>query len=237
MELGKQASRIIFTEKCAAEYFIKFNLFDSECFKVTLSKCLGLTIILGSIFVKLPQIAKIYKSQSGQGISLISVLFDLTAITIFASYNFVNKFPFSSWGDSGFLAIQTAVIAYLVLFYSGEKNKAFIFSIIYFTICFVATHLVPVSVLWTMQFFNIPILLFGKLTQAYVNYKNGSTGQLSAVTVVMIFAGSLARIFTSIQETGDSMVIVTMISSCFANAIIFTQMVWYWNIKISLKQE
>ena len=35
--------------------------------------------------------------------------------------------------------------------------------------------------------------------QVIANFRNGHTGQLSAVTVFMLAAGSLARIFTSIQ--------------------------------------
>ena len=47
------------------------------------------------------------------------------------------------------------------------------------------------------------MIVVGKLIQAATNYKNGHTGQLSAITVFLLTAGSLARIFTSIQETGD----------------------------------
>lgn len=38
-----------------------------------------------------------------------------------------------------------------------------------------------------------------QLIQATSNYHNGHTGQLSAISVFLLFAGSLARIFTSIQ--------------------------------------
>lgn len=76
---------------------------------------------------------------------------------------------------------------------------------------------------------NIPLLLTGKLSQAFVNWRNGSTGQLSAVTAFMLFFGSTARIFTSIQETGDAMLVVTYIASTFANTVIVVQMLYYWN--------
>ena len=38
------------------------------------------------------------------------------------------------------------------------------------------------------------MIVFGKLIQAGTNFKNGHTGQLSAVTVFLLTAGSLARI-------------------------------------------
>ena len=61
----------------------------------------------------------------------------------------------------------------------------------------------PEEVLWYGQAANIPMIVIGKLIQAITNFKNGHTGQLSAITVFLLTLGSLARIFTSIQDTGD----------------------------------
>lgn len=204
------------------------------CFKATLSKCLGLGIILGSLLVKLPQIIKIHRAKSGTGISMLSVLLDLTAITIYMSYNFVKAFPFSAWGDSTFLAIQTIAIGALILFYDKQQAKMTGLILGYISVCYLLMGgTTPVELLWTLQGFNIPILLVGKLSQALANYKNGHTGQLSAATVFMLFFGSLARIFTSIQETGDTMIILTYIASTAANAVIVLQLLYYWNVDVS----
>ena len=70
-----------------------------------------------------------------------------------------------------------------------------------------------------------------QMIQALTNYRNQSTGQLSVVTVFMLFLGSAARIFTSIQETGDQMVIATYCVTAAANGLIVFQMLWYWNSK------
>jgi mannose-P-dolichol utilization defect protein 1 len=64
--------------------------------------------------------------------------------------------------------------------------------------------------------------------QAFTNYKNGHTGQLSAVTVSLLFAGSLARIFTSAHETGDQMLIIIYVVSSLVNGMILFQIFWYW---------
>jgi mannose-P-dolichol utilization defect 1 len=45
----------------------------------------------------------------------------------------------------------------------------------------------------------------------------------------MLFFGSLARIFTSIQETGDTMMVLTYCVSTFANSVIVFQLLYYWN--------
>ena len=66
--------------------------------------------------------------------------------------------------------------------------------------------------------------------QVVTNYKNGSTGQLSAITCFLLFGGSIARIFTSLVETGDFIIIVTYCVSTVANGAIVAQLLWYWNV-------
>lgn len=68
--------------------------------------------------------------------------------------------------------------------------------------------------------------------QAHTNYSNGSTGQLSAATGFMLFFGSLARIFTSIQETGDATMIIMYICSTCVNAVIAAQILYYWKADV-----
>lgn len=65
------------------------------------------------------------------------------------------------------------------------------------------------------------------MTQAYVNFKNKSTGQLSIVTSILLFLGSSVRVFTSIQDTGDKLLICSFSLATFANFIIVTQFYCY----------
>jgi mannose-P-dolichol utilization defect protein 1 len=69
----------------------------------------------------------------------------------------------------------------------------------------------------------------GKLIQARENWINSSTGVLSAFTLILQFLGCVARIFTSIQETGDSYMILTYIAVSLANGILVWQLYYYWN--------
>lgn len=230
MDYAKQFMLLLMSEKCYDNYFVDFDFFDGDCFKALLSKGLGIGIIAGSVLVKVPQITKILANKSAEGINFFSVCLDLFAITIHMAYSFVSGFPFSAWGDTSFLALQTAIIAFLVLMYGGAHAKAVTFGVLYSAVTYVLMGgLTPLNYLLIAQGFNVPILLLGKLSQAYTNYKNGSTGQLSAVTCFMLLAGSLARIFTSIQETGDQMMIITYGCSSFANAVIVSQLLYYWN--------
>lgn len=206
-----------------------YYCFVGPCFKALLSKGLGMAIIAGSLLVKVPQILKIYNNKSGAGINLLSVLLDLSAITFHMAYSFVNGYTFSSWGDNTFLALQTAIIAMMVLWYNGDKSKSIILGLVYLAMIYLLCSFTPMKILITLESCMIPILLTGKLTQAWTNYCNSSTGQISATTAFLLLAGSLARIFTSIQETGDFMMILTFCVSSLVNTIIVAQVIYYWN--------
>ncbi|VDL92974.1 unnamed protein product [Schistocephalus solidus] len=123
--------------------------------------------------------------------------------------------------------------------------------------CF--SPLVPFKTLSTMQAGNTPVVLFSRIgsqyfcvpqpsclgdslskmnfsscvrfqgLQIWANFRNGSTGQLSVITVALMTAGSLARIFTSIQETSDPLIIMNYVASSTANLIILAQIACYWN--------
>lgn len=213
-------------------------LFLVVCFKELFSKLLGYGIVAGSIFVKVPQIMKLLNSRSGAGLNIFAIVLELTAITLNLSYSYVNNFPFSSWGDVSFLAVQTVFIATLVLKYNGSMAKVYAFLSVYLSIAYILmSGLTSVSILWSLQALNIPILLAAKFSQAYTNYTNGNTGQLSAATCFMLFFGSLARIFTSIQETGDQLIIVTYILSTLSNSVIVAQLLYYWNVGAAGKKK
>lgn len=203
-----------------------------ECAKIVISKCLGFGIIVGSVLVKLPQIIKIINAKSGEGISMASVIFELIAISATLSYGYAKSFPFSSYGEGLFLAIQTALVAVLVLFYSGKTVQCVLFTVLYTLIMsYLLSPLVSIQILAVFQSINIGIVILSKMIQIIANFRNSSTGQLSAITIFLLFTGSITRIFTSIQETGDNLVIMSYVVSSLLNGILTAQVVYYWNVK------
>ncbi|XP_064409004.1 mannose-P-dolichol utilization defect 1b isoform X2 [Latimeria chalumnae] len=200
------------------------------CLKILISKILGIGIIIGSVMVKLPQIIKILRAKSAEGLSFDSILLELLAITGTMAYSISNQFPFSAWGEALFLMFQTVAIGYLIQHYGGNTLKGLGFLLVYFTLLFLLlSPLTPVAVITLLQASNLPAIIISRLIQATANYQNGHTGQLSAVTIFLLFAGSLARIFTSVQETGDPLMALTYVVSSSCNGIIAAQLLYYWN--------
>ncbi|OWK14456.1 hypothetical protein Celaphus_00000972 [Cervus elaphus hippelaphus] len=284
---------LLLPEKCYDQIFVQWDLLHVPCLKILLSKGLGLGIVAGSLLVKLPQVFKILGAKSAEGLSLQSVMLELVALTGTMVYSITNNFPFSSWGEALFLMIQTITIAFLVLHYRGQTVKGVAFLACYALVLLVLlSPLTPQAVVTLLQASNMPsvvvgrllqaatnyrnghtgqlsaitvFLLFGgslariftsiqavvtllqasnmpsvvvgRLLQAATNYRNGHTGQLSAITVFLLFGGSLARIFTSIQETGDPLMAGTFVVSSLCNGLIAAQVLFYWNAKAPHKKK
>lgn len=62
--------------------------------KMVLAKCLGYGMVLGGSLVKLPQILKIFAASSAAGLSLPSVVLDLTGVTATTAYSYDQRYPF-----------------------------------------------------------------------------------------------------------------------------------------------
>ncbi|CAK9303998.1 unnamed protein product [Gordionus sp. m RMFG-2023] len=225
-------SSIFFTQPTSSQL-------NMECTKIVISKVLSYTIIMGSLLVKLPQIIKIFQARNCDGISIYSILVELLAITTTMIYGYAQDFPFSSWGDSLFMGIQTFIIANLYFYYnqrilkgSNSNNLAtcLIFSSFYILIIgiFMAPQqVIPLYYISALQTFNLPIVFFSKALQIFENYKNSSTGQLSILSYSLITLGSMARIFTSIQETGDTLVILPFCLASCLNVVLILQILYY----------
>jgi hypothetical protein len=56
----------------------------------------------------------------------------------------------------------------------------------------------------------------------------GHTGHLSFITVIMTAAGSVARVFTAMQEGLEPVVVNSNALGAFWNVVILVQMLWFW---------
>ena len=87
--------------------------------------------------------------------------------------------------------------------------------------------LVPASALLYLQWSSIVIGALSKLPQIISNIRSGNTGQLSIITVFLQFAGSAARVFTTLREVADQAILTSFLISSTLNGILFLQVVVY----------
>ncbi|XP_057302400.1 mannose-P-dolichol utilization defect 1 protein-like [Hydractinia symbiolongicarpus] len=229
---------LFMSEKCHDEFFIKFNFFDVPCLKMTLSKGLGYGIILGAILVKIPQIIKLVQAKSGVGVSVLSLFAEMTAIMFGVAYAVKQKFPFSSWGESLFIGIQDLILMILIFFYARNYIAIVLFPPVYIGVStLLSSSFTPDEIVTKLQNFTVFIVAASRFLQIWTNFSNGHTGQLSLITQVLLAAGSLARVFTSVQETGDVFMISQFAVTCLLNCVILAQIFYYWDVAVDRKKK
>ncbi|CZT12897.1 probable mannose-P-dolichol utilization defect 1 protein [Rhynchosporium agropyri] len=221
----------ILGEACYKSLIHDIDISSSECLKLAISKGLGIGIIGASSIVKVPQILKLIKSRSASGISFLSYLLETSAYLISLAYNVRQEFPFSTYGETGLIMVQNVVIAVLVLHYSGKASAAGLFVAALATGAFTlfSKGIVDMKTLGYLQAGAGALGVAAKLPQILAVWQEGGTGQLSAFAVFNYLLGSLSRIFTTIQEVDDKLILYGFIAGFALNAVLAAQMVYYWN--------
>lgn len=235
--LLREPAVAVIGEKCVSSLLENLNIHDVDCIKYSVSKGLGLGIVLGGSIVKVPQILTILKNGSAQGLSLTSYLLETLSYFITLSYNLRQGNPFSTFGEIMFICIQNIIILSLIFYYGGKGG------LLVGTLAGLSTLLyslnneewVPQVLMSSLYAATIPLSLASKVPQIYTNFSNKSTGQLSVFTVVNYFAGSAARVFTTMTELDDTLMLFGNVLATTFNAILVLQVIMYWGRKPTTK--
>ena len=230
MEHFEKAMSLLMTPQCYEDIFYKLNLTNVVCLKMILSKGLGYAILAGALLLRIPQIMKILSAQSGDGISVASEILMMFAIFGSMSYGHFKEYPIAAYGDSYFLFAQGIIILMLCFFYQNKRCSTVITFVCSSAVAYLMyAKMIPEMVIIGLNSAGILLSVVSKLNQIILNYKNSSTGVLSAFTLMLQFLGCVARIFTSIQETGDIAMIINYVAISVVNGLLVVQLIYYWN--------
>ncbi|EGC41170.1 monosaccharide-P-dolichol utilization protein [Histoplasma capsulatum var. duboisii H88] len=206
---------------------------DPACLPLAVSKTLGVAIVTFSAIVKVPQILKLLSSRSSAGVSFTSYALETTSLLITLAYNARQKFPFSTYGESALIAAQDIVVGILVLLFSGQTAAAGAFvtaaaSIVY-ALMFSGETFVDQATMAYLQAGAGILGIASKVPQILTVWQEGGTGQLSAFAVFNYLLGSMMRIFTTIQEVDDKLLLYGFVAGFGLNLALGLQMLYYWN--------
>lgn len=212
----------------------------AECAPLLISKALGIGIVLGGAIVKLPQIYKIWNASSAAGLSLLSILLELVNNAIIIGYSTrALGVSFNNYGEYVFIAVQNVAIIFL-LFHYGEVRGGLVGFAGYLAVIALFFYAVvggsaigpfdgvTVEGLGVLQSLTIPVNIAGRLPQIWQTFRAKNSGQLAFATWFLNFAGSAARIFTTMKESGgDTVLLAGFVIGASLNAIICLQIMLY----------
>eukprot|EP01116_Phalansterium_solitarium_P001596 TRINITY_DN1140_c0_g1_i2.p1 TRINITY_DN1140_c0_g1~~TRINITY_DN1140_c0_g1_i2.p1 ORF type:complete len:244 (-),score=55.25 TRINITY_DN1140_c0_g1_i2:55-786(-) len=233
-----------FLGPCHSVFFHDNNFLDAVCLKLLLAKLLGIAIITGAFGVKVPQILKIWRARSVEGLALLSTLLELVGYLITLSYNYRNGFPFTAYGEYVFITVQSLIILLLFRAYGKESASQKTLIVLYIVAFIAAAYVLisnpggvaSISLLATLQGATIPIFIASRVPQIWRNFADKSAGQLALLTYLLNFAGAVARIFTTIQEVDDPLMLVSCVVGALLNGIILFQILFYGNVDTNKKK-
>lgn len=214
----------IIGEKCSVGLFEKLQFGNVDCIKLAISKALGYGIVVFAAILKVPQIAKILANKSAKGVSLMAYFVETLAFLVFIAYNHRALNPFSTWGEGLFIAVQNLIVIFLILALDRK------FGVLLLTVSLLGgaayslatPSIVSAPLLAKFQSSNLLLTILSKLPQIVAVYSSRSIGALSGITVFLQFAGTVARVFTTMQELKDDQVlIISSLVAASLNAVLF----------------
>lgn len=219
-------------EECTSELLDRLNFYNVPCLRMALSKGLSLGIIGGAMVVKLPQIAKVLLSRSAEGLSFLAYVLETLAASIAFAYNWRAGNPFSTYGETLFMTVQNVLLLLLMGLYRGQTMQLVLLFSCYSVM--MSSLLIPSylsdATLRSLQAMTIPLVMISRLPQIWTIWRHGHTGQISALTTSLIWAGSMARVYTCLQETPDDRVLLLgFLLAALLNSILVGQVLYYWN--------
>eukprot|EP01095_Lingulamoeba_sp_RSL-Kostka_P002703 TRINITY_DN13615_c0_g1_i1.p1 TRINITY_DN13615_c0_g1~~TRINITY_DN13615_c0_g1_i1.p1 ORF type:complete len:240 (-),score=48.00 TRINITY_DN13615_c0_g1_i1:220-894(-) len=197
---------------------------------LTISKLLSFGIIFGALILKVPQIQKILKNGSVEGLSSSMFILEALAFTNSIAYSFALGYDFYTYGESTFILVQLYMINFLIFYYRNLLlNFYIVIGSFFYFVYFVCTLMgvVPIEVLTLAMNLNLVLTIVSKLPQIYDNFVRRSAGQLSVISLFLQFAGSCARTYTTLQDVQDNIVLSGYLASAFLGFILIVQCLIY----------
>ncbi|ORZ10727.1 hypothetical protein BCR42DRAFT_421891 [Absidia repens] len=237
-------------ETCYVSLVEDFHVTDTVCLKYAFSKVLGFGIVFGSAIIKVPQMVTIISKRSTKGLSLASYYLETYAYIIILAYNLRQRNPFSTYGEVVFIASQNVLITLMIFWYARPPtttatmtttslSESVVWPLLGNLLAFVGVFCILLVPTWIPHWLlaslyaaTIPMTLASKLPQIHTNYVNRSTGQLSVFAVLNYFAGTTARVFTTMTELDDSLMLAGNVLASLLNGVLVVQVYIYWGKSI-----
>ncbi|CAM9150907.1 unnamed protein product, partial [Ascophyllum nodosum] len=217
-----------------------------------LIRAAGYAMIAGSVCLKTPQIARVWRARSLVGLAPASIYADVFLFATNVMYHVLKKNPFRAYGESVIILLQTIVMVALMWRFgvdevavsstsgrmksssaiSGEKKPteggmvgrtAIVLGSA--TAVALTMQYLPDSMWGWLIIASTPAILAVQLPQIYKNYRQKHTGELAVLTVFLAMLGSLVRTWTTLADLGgDPWLMFNYSLGLVTNAILLAQM-------------
>lgn len=205
------------------------HILSPNCGPLVVSKLISLGILLFCMILKTPQIFRIVKSRSVDGLSLVSLVLETVCYSICIGYNLRFNTDFSAYGEIGFLLLQDFVLLFLWAGLRGGMSQWLMF--ITLDGLFVGMISSPASdadfAVW-MSLLTLPVGILGGVSQINANFWQGHTGQLSQSMIILGLLCGIGRLMTfAIEGVSDRLMVYGCASGVVISTVLLLQITAY----------
>ncbi|XP_063771480.1 solute carrier family 66 member 3 isoform X2 [Pseudophryne corroboree] len=165
--------------------------------------------------LKFPQILSIMSARSAEGLSLGSVLLEVTGFLVFLRYQIYYDYPMETYLEYPILIAQDAILLLFIFHYSGSVRNA----LFYFGMFFGLWNILVLQK-WIIDLaLNLCTVISAssKFLQLQHLWSTQDSGQASALTWGMATYTCITRIFTTLMTTGDKAVLLRFVVMLILN--------------------
>ncbi|CDQ59761.1 unnamed protein product [Oncorhynchus mykiss] len=175
--------------------------------------------------LKFPQIFVLMRAKSTTGVSLNSLLLELTGFIVFVTYQMYYDYPPPTYLEYPILIAQDVILLLLILHYNGSLKQSLIYAVVF----------VGGWQLLTVQKWIIDLAMSlctfisagSKFAQLQCLWQSKDSGQVSALSWGMATYTCFARIYTTSVTTGDMQVLVRFIVMALLNSWVLATVLYY----------
>ncbi|XP_062981906.1 solute carrier family 66 member 3 [Elgaria multicarinata webbii] len=181
--------------------------------------------ILVCLVLKLPQGAALIAAKSARGVSLESLVLELSGFLVCLRYMSYYNYPLPTYVEYPIIIVQDVILLLFVLHYSGKMKHA-----LPYTVIFVAGWYMLTLQKWIIDLsMNMSTLVSAasKLAQLRCLWQTKDSGQVSATTWGLASFTCATRIFTTLMTTKDVTVLVRFIVMLALNVWVIATILHY----------
>ncbi|XP_058470832.1 solute carrier family 66 member 3 [Solea solea] len=201
----------------------------------TLLHAANVSTLFVCMVLKFPQMFVLMRAKTSSGVSLNSLLLELTGFIVFVTYQMYYDYPPPTYLEYPILIAQDVFLLLLILHYNGSLKQ----SLIYILVFVAGWRLLTVDK-WIIDLAMSLCTLISaasKFAQLQCLWRSKDAGQISALTWGMATYTCMARIYTTTVSTGDTQVLVRFITMTFLNLWVTLTVLYYQKHSRSPKKE
>ncbi|XP_041419478.1 solute carrier family 66 member 3-like [Xenopus laevis] len=181
--------------------------------------------LLACMVLKFPQILSVMASKSAEGVSLQSVLLEVSGFLFFLRYQIYYNYPMETYLEYPILIAQDAVLLLFLFHYTGSVKNALPYAGIFFA----AWNILALDK-WIIDlalYLCTGMSAASKIIQIQYLWLTKDSGQASALTWSLAMYTSATRIFTTLMTTGDAAVLFRFLLLLILNACVTVMILMY----------